>query len=232
MGRREWDPQVLFQPAAAARARPITHGTTWPSLSSSSLQGMVAVSSSPALCRWIDSLQSGSYMVQGSLVALKPGLQPQATALVWPSRADKSSTIILRFQLPKRETGDCEFKVRPGGCEVRPCRSAEKERRRARWKGGHSRILFGRAASIPVGNTKSPHSHSHSHYERDTGTCPSLACCQAGVFVLHSPVASPHGAISAQTTKGSDLAIPLRTSVWKKTESHFQLSLWNRSLSS
>ena len=34
--------------------------------------------------------------------------------------------------------------------------------------------------------------------------------------MLHSPVASSHGAVSAQTTKSSELAIPLRTSVWKK----------------
>lgn len=68
---------------------------------------------------------------------------------------------------------------------MRPCRSSEeKERRRARWKGGHSRILFGRAVSIPVGNTNSP--HSHSHYERDTGTCLHLACCQAGVCASFS----------------------------------------------
>lgn len=69
---------------------------------------------------------------------------------------------------------------------MRPHHSEEKERRRARWKGRNSRILFGRAASIPVGNTKSPHSQLHSHYERGTGTCLHLACCQAGVCASFS----------------------------------------------
>lgn len=35
------------------------------------------------------------------------------------------------------------------------------------------------------------------------------------VSMLRSPVTSPHGAISAQTTKSSELVIPLRTCVEK-----------------